>query len=142
MDKAVQSRKGSWDADRTVLLADISTAHLAQLLGPDGLAAWLDGVPVEWEDLPFAAVAVRFSNLHGPFLWGSCRYRPDPDPATRAHLEPVLFALGLPATQRTRLSAMVAVRVVLRLCGWGSSGQPAEPPFRLWADGFSVYLTG
>lgn len=102
IDKAGQGRKGGWDADRTVLLVDISTAHLAQLLGPDGLAAWLDEVPVEWEDLPFAGVAVCFSNLHGPFLWGSCRYRPDLDPADRAHLEPVLSALGLPATQHTR----------------------------------------
>ena len=100
--KAVQGRKGEWDADRTVLLVDISTAHLAQLLGPDGLAAWLDEVPVEWEDLPFAAVAVCFSNLHDPFLWSSCRYRPDLDPADHAHLEPVLSALGLPATQHTQ----------------------------------------
>jgi hypothetical protein len=99
--KAAQGRKGEWDANRTVLLVDISTAHLAQLLGLDGLAAWLDGVPVEWEGLPFAAVAVCFSNLHGPSLWGSCRYRPDLDPADCAHLEPVLSALGLPATQLT-----------------------------------------
>jgi hypothetical protein len=81
VDKAAQGRKGSWDPDRTVLLADIFTVHLGQ----DGLAAWLDGVPVEWEDLPFAAVAVCFSNLQGPFLWGSCRYWPDLDPADRAH---------------------------------------------------------
>ena len=100
VNKAVQGRKGGWDADRTVLLVDISTAHLAQLLGQDGLAAWLDGVPIEWEDLPFAAVAVCFSNLQSPFLWGSCRYRPDLDPADRAYLEPVLSALGLPATGR------------------------------------------
>jgi len=98
VDKAGQGRKGKWDASRTVLLIDISTARLALLLGQDGLAAWLDDVPVEWEDLPFAAVAVCFSDLHGPFLWGSCRYRPDLDAADRAHLEPVLTALGLPAT--------------------------------------------
>jgi hypothetical protein len=97
-DKAAQGRKGNWDPARTALLIDISTAHLVQILGRDGLAAWLDDVPVDWEDLPFAAVAVCFSNLHGPFLWGSCRYRPDLDAAQRAHLEPVLSALGLPAT--------------------------------------------
>jgi len=98
VDKAVQGRKGRWDPDRTALLVDISTAHLAMLLGQDGLAAWLDSVPVDWEDLPFAAVAVCFSNLQGPFFWGSCRYRPDLDPAERARLEPVLSALGLLAT--------------------------------------------
>jgi hypothetical protein len=98
VDKAGQARKGRWDAARTALLVDISTAHLALLLGEDGLAAWLDSVPVEWEDLPFATVAVSFSNLHGPFMWGSCRYRPDLDAAEHAHLEPVLSALGLRTT--------------------------------------------
>ena len=98
VDKAGQGRKGRWDPARTALLIDISTAHLAMLLGQDGLAAWLDSVPVDWEDLPFAAVAVCFSNLHGSFLWGSCRYRPDLDPADRACLEPVLSALNLLAT--------------------------------------------
>lgn len=98
MDKAGQGRKGRWDPDRTVLLVDISTAHLALLLGQDGLAAWLDEVPVEWEDLPFAAVAVCFSHLRGPFLWGSCRYRPDLGTAQRGRLEPVLSAVGLLAT--------------------------------------------
>ena len=98
VDKAGQGRKGKWDATRTVLLVDMSTAHLAMLLGQDGLASWLDSVPIEWQDLPFAAVAVSFSNLHGPFMWGSCRYRPDLKVADRVHLEPVLFALGLPAT--------------------------------------------
>ena len=97
VDKAAQGRKGNWDAHRTVLLIDISTAHLAMLLGQDGLAAWLDNVPVEWEDLPFAAVAVCFSHLHGVSLWGSCRYRPGLGAAQRAHLEPVLSALGLAA---------------------------------------------
>ena len=98
VDKAGQGRKGRWDANRTVLLVDISTAHLARLLGQDGLAAWLDDVPVDWDDLPFAAVAVCFSDLHGPFLWGSCRYWPDLDAADRVHLEPVLAALDLPST--------------------------------------------
>ena len=98
VDKAGQGRKGNWDAAQTVLLVDISTAHLAMLLGQDGLAAWLDKVQIEWQDLPFAAVAVSFSNLHGPFMWGSCRYQPDLDAAKRAHLEPILSALGLPAT--------------------------------------------
>jgi hypothetical protein len=97
-DKAAQGRKGNWDAARTALLIDISTARLAQLLGQDGLGAWLDDVPVDWDDLPFAAIAVCFSDLHGPFLWGSCRYRPDLDRDQRAHLEPVLAALGLHAT--------------------------------------------
>ena len=95
VDKAVQGRKGKWDADRTALLVDISTAHLAMLLGQDGLADWLDSVPVDWEDLPFAAVAVCFSNLQRPFFWGNCRYRPDLGAAERARLEPVLSALGL-----------------------------------------------
>ena len=49
-------------------------------------------------DSPFAAVAVSFSNLHGPLMWGSCRYRPDLKVADRVHLEPVLSALGLSAT--------------------------------------------
>ena len=98
VDKAGQGRKGNWDPARTALLIDISTAHLAMLLGQDGLAAWLDSVPVDWEDLPFAAVAVCFSNLHGSFFWGSCRYRPDLSPADRACLEPVLSALDLLAT--------------------------------------------
>ena len=98
VDKAGQGRKGKWDVTRTVLLVDMSTAHLAMLLGQDGLASWLDSVPIEWQDLPFAAVAVSFSNLHGPFMWGSCRYRPDLEVADRVHLEPVLSALGLPAT--------------------------------------------
>lgn len=97
-DKAAQGRKGNWDPARTALLVDISTARLAQLLGQDGLGTWLDHVPIDWEDLPFAAVAVCFSHLHGPFLWGSCRYRPDLDSDQRTHLDPILSALGLPAT--------------------------------------------
>jgi hypothetical protein len=97
-DKAAQGRKGNWDPARTALLIDISTAHLALLLGQDGLAAWLDDVPVDWEDLPFAAIAVCFSHLHGLFLWGRCRYRPGLDADRRARLEPVLAALGLWAT--------------------------------------------
>lgn len=71
VDKAGQGRKGRWDANRTVLLVAVSTTRLARLLGQDGLAAWLDDVPVEWGDLLFAAVAVCFSDLHGPFLWGT-----------------------------------------------------------------------
>lgn len=97
-DKAAQGRKGGWDAARTALLVDISTAHLAQLLGQDGLAAWLEDVPIDWDGLPFGAVAACFSHLQGIFLWGSCRYRPDLGAAERAHLEPVLSALGLQAT--------------------------------------------
>lgn len=98
IDKAGQGRKGSWDPARTALLIDISTARLIQLLGQDGLAAWLNEVPVDWEDLPIAGVAVCFSHLHGPSLWGSCRYRPDLANTDRALLEPVLTAIGLPAT--------------------------------------------
>ena len=98
VDKAGQGRKGNWDPGRTALLIDISTARLTQLLGQDGLAAWLDGVPVEWVDLPFAAVAVCFSSLHGRSLWGSCRYRPGLAAADRACLEPALTTIGLPAT--------------------------------------------
>jgi hypothetical protein len=102
VDKAGQARKGQWDADRTVLLVDISTARLAQLLGQDGLASWLEEVPIEWEDLPFAVVTVCFTNLQGPFLWGSSRYRPGLNPADRARLDPALAALGLPSTRQTR----------------------------------------
>ncbi len=97
-DKAAQGRRGSWDRAQTALLVDISTAHLALLLGHDGLATWLDDVPIDWEELPFAAIAVCFSHLQGPFLWGSCRYRPDISADQRARLEPILSALGLPAT--------------------------------------------
>jgi hypothetical protein len=96
VDKAVQGRKGHWDPGRTALLIDISTARLTQLLGQEGLAAWLNDVPVEWEDLPFAAVAVCFSNLHGSSLWGSCRYRPGLAETDRSSLEPVLTGIGLP----------------------------------------------
>ena len=98
VDKAGQGRKDCWDPTRTALLIDISTARLIQLLGQDGLAAWLDDVPVDWEDLPFAGVAVCFSDLHGPSLWGSCRYGPALAAADRAVLERELTALGLPAT--------------------------------------------
>ena len=49
MEKAGQARKGSWDK-RTVLLIDISTAHLARLLGQDGLGDWLDDVTFDWDD--------------------------------------------------------------------------------------------
>jgi hypothetical protein len=98
VDKAVQGRKGSWNPVSTALLIDISTARLIQLLGQDGLTSWLDEVPVEWEDLPFAGLAVCFSDLHGPSLWGACRYRPDLAATDRALLEPVLTAMGIPAT--------------------------------------------
>jgi hypothetical protein len=57
VDKAGQGRKGKWDPARTALLVDISTAHLAR--------PWLDDVLVDWQGLPFAAVAVCFSHLHG-----------------------------------------------------------------------------
>jgi hypothetical protein len=90
VDKAGQGRKGKWDPARTALLVDISTAHLAR--------PWLDDVLVDWQCLPFAAVAVCFSHLHGVFFWGSCRYWPELDAAARAGLEPVLSALGLMAT--------------------------------------------
>jgi len=59
---------------------DISTAHLARLLGQDGLAAWLDDVPVEWQDLPFAAVAVCFSDLRGTSCGETVRSRPPATP--------------------------------------------------------------
>ena len=104
VDKAGQGRRGGWDPDRTALLIDISTARLIQLLGQDGLSAWLDGVPVDWEELPFAGVAVCFSHLHGPSLWGSCRYRPGLAAADRMFLEPGLTAIGL-ATPGSRARA-------------------------------------
>jgi hypothetical protein len=98
VDKAGQGRRDSWDPVRTALLIDISTARLLQLLGQDGIATWLDDVPIDWEDLPFAGIAVCFSHLQGPSLWGSCRYRPGLPSADRSLLEPVLTAIGLPAT--------------------------------------------
>jgi hypothetical protein len=98
VDKAGQGRRGGRDPARTALLIDISTARMIQLLGQEGLAACLDDVPVDWEDLPFAGVAVCFSHLHGPSLRGSCRYRPGLAAADRACLEPELTAIGLPAT--------------------------------------------
>jgi hypothetical protein len=96
VDKAGQARKGSW-GPRTVLLVDISTARLAQWLGPDGLAAWLQGVQFEWDDLPFAGVAICFSHLHGLALGGLCIYRPGLDEAIRQSLQPTLDAIGLAA---------------------------------------------
>jgi hypothetical protein len=99
VEKAGQGRKRSW-SPRTVLLIDISTARLAQLLGWEALASWLDDVPIEWEDLPFAGVAVCFSHFYGVQLnTGVCRYRPDLDGSERVHLEPVLVALGLTSKQ-------------------------------------------
>ncbi len=98
VDKAGQARKGSWSR-HTVLLIDISTAHLAQLLGQDALGLWLNEVPFEWDDLPFAGVAVSFSHLHGLLMFpGLCRYRPELAASDRVHLEPVLSAIGLQAT--------------------------------------------
>lgn len=98
VDKAGQARRGAWD-QQTVLLIDISTAHLTRLLGQDGIAAWLDSVTIEWDDLPFAAVAVCFSDLHSVALSGACRYKPGLAAADRERLDPTLTALGLPATQ-------------------------------------------
>jgi hypothetical protein len=98
VEKAGQGRKGSWNP-RTILLIDISTAHLTLLLGHDDLAAWLDDVDIEWQELPFAGVAVCFSDLHSRTLGGVCRYRPGLADAEHEHLEPTLTALNLPATQ-------------------------------------------
>jgi hypothetical protein len=101
VDKAGQGRKGKWDRDRTILLIDISTAHLALLLSWDELAAWLDAISFDWDDLPFAGVAVCFTNLHSPAISGVCRYRPDLNAADRQCLEPVLTSIGLPITPGT-----------------------------------------
>jgi hypothetical protein len=98
VDKAGQARRGAWDA-QTVLLIDISTAHLTRLLGQDGIATWLDSVTIEWDDLPFAGVAVCFSDLHSVSLGGVCRYKPGLANRERERLAPTLTALGLPATQ-------------------------------------------
>jgi hypothetical protein len=98
VDKAGQARKGSWDK-RTVLLIDISTAHLTRLLGQDGLGDLLDGVALDWDDLPFAGVAVCFSHLHGVMLQGVCRYRPDLDAIELSQLEPALRSIGLSPTR-------------------------------------------
>jgi hypothetical protein len=96
--KAGQARRGAWD-QQTVLLIDISTAHLTRLLGQDGIATWLDGVAIEWDELPFAGVAVCFSDLNSVSLGGVCRYKAGLANAERGRLEPTLTALGLPATQ-------------------------------------------
>jgi hypothetical protein len=98
VEKAVQGRKGSWNP-RTILMIDISTAHLIRLVGHDDLAAWLDDVDIEWHDLPFAGVAVCFSDLHSLTLGGVCRYRPGLADTERGHLEPTITALNLPAAQ-------------------------------------------
>jgi hypothetical protein len=98
VEKAVQGRRGSWNP-RTILLIDISTAHLTRLLGHDDLAAWFDDVDIEWRDLPFAGVAICFSDLHSLALGGVCRYRPGLADTERGHLEPTLTAFNLPATQ-------------------------------------------
>ncbi len=108
VDKAAQARKGSWSA-RTVLLVDISTAHLAQLLGSDGLSKWLEGIDFEWPDVPFAGVAVCFSHLHGILLQGVCRYRPDIHPDIRSALDPVLTAIGLLPTDQHGSSDLLEV---------------------------------
>lgn len=98
VEKSGQARRGKWD-QHTVLLIDISTAHLTRLLGQDGIATWLDGVAIEWDELPFAGVAVCFSDLHSVSLGGVCRYKPGLADSERERLEPTLTAFGLPATQ-------------------------------------------
>jgi hypothetical protein len=46
------------------------------LLGMDGLRAWFNAIEWDWEDVPFAAVAVAFTNWHGVGLAGLYRMRP------------------------------------------------------------------
>ena len=95
--KEGQGRRGGW-AKATALLIDVSTARFGLLQNDSDLAGWLDSIPVDWENSPFACLAICYSHLHGIFLRGVCRYRPDIDPATRSALEPVLTAMGLPPT--------------------------------------------
>ena len=66
--------------------------------GQAGPAPWLDDVPVTGKicrsGLSRCTLAISTTRSGG----GGCRYRPDLDVDQRAHLEPVLTALGLAAT--------------------------------------------
>jgi hypothetical protein len=96
-DKSSQAREGSW-SPRTALLIDISAARQMRALESRDLAGWLDGVPIDWDEHPFASVAICFTDLHSVSLTGACRYKPDLDAAARECLEPTLTAIGLPPT--------------------------------------------
>ena len=98
LDKAGQGRKGRWDANRTVLLVNVSTARLA---GSWAKMASLPGSTMcrstgATSRLPPWRCASAISTAR--FCGGGCRYRPDLDAADRVHLEPVLAALDLPST--------------------------------------------
>jgi len=97
-EKAGQGRKGSWNP-RTMLLIDISRARLTRLLAHNDLAAWLHDANIEWQDLPFSGVAVCVSDLNSVTIEGVSRYKPGLPDTERGHLEPILTALNLPATQ-------------------------------------------
>ena len=85
-DKGSQAREGSW-SPRTALLIDISAARQMRALESRDLARWLDGVPIDWDEHPFASVAICFTDLHSVSLTGACRYKPDLDAAARECLE-------------------------------------------------------
>ncbi len=74
-EKGGQSRRGKWSPN-TMLLIDISAAQQALLLGEDGLRAWFNAIEFGWEEVPFSAIAVGFTNWHGVGLAGLYRMRP------------------------------------------------------------------
>jgi hypothetical protein len=67
-------------------------------LGSHDLAGWLDSVPIDGEEHPFAGVAICFTDLHSVSLTGACLYRPELEATARECLEPTLTAIGLPPT--------------------------------------------
>jgi hypothetical protein len=92
-DKVTQSLRGDWDRD-TVLVVDASRLGLGWLR-PDGVwAGRLDSMGLVWDEIPFAALAVVFSDLRAAGYHGSCVTRPDMAKSSASRVGPLLRHLG------------------------------------------------
>lgn len=97
-EKASQARKDGW-SETTVLLIDVSTARFGQLMGLGGLQAWFDQIPIEWEDVPYAGVAIAYTHLYGFSINGICRLRPSLSEAQLDLTSSAMTGFGLAVVQ-------------------------------------------
>ena len=91
--KIEQSHRDGWDSD-TVLVVDASRLGMGWLRPDSVWAGRLEAMGLPWDQLPFGAVAVVFSDLTHTGYHGSCVTRPSLADSSSAKVVPTLRHLG------------------------------------------------